>query len=124
MGSKEQEGSQYEKEALTRPEMTTQHEQRSAVNSTLFLRSKREQIKITSNKEKHQQVEAEGSWSHIHGSLLRGADPNVSLRVRIQQLKKLKGLQEKFFRKLHLTMGHPLPVGSPSRPCRHDSFVV
>lgn len=113
VGNKVQEGSGYETEALTRPVMTTQHEQRSAVNSTLHLISKREQIKVTSSKEKCQGVEAEGTWSHIRGSLLRGADPNVSLRVRIWQLKKLRGLQEQILQKAPLDRGAPSSCGVP-----------
>lgn len=99
--------------------MTAQHEQRSAVNSTLPLRSKMEQIKVTASKEKCQGAEAGGSWSNIRGSPLRGADPGVILRVGIWQLMELRPAQlwEQSLQKapLDLTVGHPLRAGSHSR---------
>lgn len=69
-----------------------------------------EQIKVTASKEKCQGAEAGGSWSNIRGSLLRGADPGVILRVGIWQLKELRALWEQSLQKapLDLTVGHPL----------------
>lgn len=96
-------GQWYETDALTRPAMTAQHEKRSAVNSTLHLRSKMKQIKVRASKEKCQGAEAGGSWSDIRGSSLGGADPGVDLRVRIWQLKKQGDCRSDVFRQLHLT---------------------